>query len=74
MQKLCQNTIGSRLFISEPIPQPRQAYTLFKGTDVNVLGLHTVFEHLEVMEPSRSTDQSPDLGLLAHRGHGVRRP
>ena len=37
--------------VSELIPQLRQAHALFKGADVSVLGLHTVFEHHEAMQP-----------------------
>jgi peroxiredoxin len=37
--------------VSELIPQLRQAHALFKGTEVSVLGLHTVFEHHDAMGP-----------------------
>lgn len=37
--------------VSELIPQLRQAHTLFKGAEVSVLGLHTVFEHHDAMGP-----------------------
>ena len=37
--------------VSELIPQMRQAYTLFKGAEISVLGLHTVFEHHDAMGP-----------------------
>ncbi len=35
--------------VSELVPQLRQAHALFKGTEVSVLGLHTVFEHHDAM-------------------------
>lgn len=37
--------------VSELIPQLRQAHALFKGAEVSVLGLHTVFEHHDAMGP-----------------------
>jgi peroxiredoxin len=37
--------------VSELIPQLRQAQSLFKGVEVSVLGLHTVFEHHDAMGP-----------------------
>ena len=37
--------------VSELIPQLREVHSLFKGTDVSVLGLHTVFEHHDAMQP-----------------------
>jgi peroxiredoxin len=37
--------------VSELIPQLRKAHALFKGADVSVIGLHTVFEHHAAMEP-----------------------
>jgi peroxiredoxin len=37
--------------VSELIPQLRRAYALFKGAEVSVLGLHTVFEHHDAMSP-----------------------
>lgn len=37
--------------VSELIPQLRKAHTLFKGSDLSVIGLHTVFEHHAAMEP-----------------------
>jgi peroxiredoxin len=37
--------------VSELIPQLRQANALFKGAEVSVLGLHTVFEHHDAMQP-----------------------
>ncbi len=37
--------------VSELIPQLRQVHALFKGMEVSVLGLHTVFEHHDAMGP-----------------------
>jgi peroxiredoxin len=37
--------------VSDLIPQLRKAHALFKGSDVVVVGLHTVFEHHDAMEP-----------------------
>ena len=37
--------------VSELIPQLRKAHALFKGSDLSVIGLHTVFEHHAAMEP-----------------------
>lgn len=37
--------------VSELIPQLRQVHALFKGAEVSVLGLHTVFEHHDAMGP-----------------------
>lgn len=37
--------------VSDLIPQLRKAHGLFKGADVSVIGLHTVFEHHEAMGP-----------------------
>ncbi len=37
--------------VSELVPQLRQVHTLFKGAELSVLGLHTVFEHHEAMGP-----------------------
>ncbi len=37
--------------VSELIPQLRKAHALFKGADLSVIGLHTVFEHHAAMEP-----------------------
>jgi peroxiredoxin len=37
--------------VSELIPQLRKAHGLFKGAAVDVIGLHTVFEHHAAMQP-----------------------
>ena len=37
--------------VSELIPQMRKAHTMFKGSDLSIIGLHTVFEHHAAMEP-----------------------
>jgi peroxiredoxin len=37
--------------VSELIPQLRQVHALFKGAELSVLGLHTVFEHHDAMGP-----------------------
>ncbi len=37
--------------VSELIPQLRKAHALFKGAAVSVIGLHTVFEHHDAMQP-----------------------
>ncbi len=37
--------------VSELIPQLRKAHSLFKGAEVSVIGLHTVFEHHDAMQP-----------------------
>ncbi len=37
--------------VSDLIPQLRKAHALFKGADVSVIGLHTVFEHHDAMQP-----------------------
>lgn len=37
--------------VSDLIPQLRKARDLFKGADVSVIGLHTVFEHHDAMQP-----------------------
>jgi peroxiredoxin len=37
--------------VSELIPQLRKAHGLFKGAEVSIIGLHTVFEHHSAMEP-----------------------
>lgn len=37
--------------VSELIPQLRKAHALFKGSEVSIIGLHTVFEHHAAMEP-----------------------
>jgi peroxiredoxin len=37
--------------VSDLIPQLRKAHALFKGADVAVVGLHTVFEHHDAMQP-----------------------
>jgi peroxiredoxin len=37
--------------VSDLIPQLRKAHSLFKGADVSVIGLHTVFEHHDAMQP-----------------------
>jgi peroxiredoxin len=36
--------------VSELIPQLRKAHALFRGADVAIIGLHTVFEHHAAME------------------------
>jgi peroxiredoxin len=37
--------------VSDLIPQLRKAHALFKGAEVSIVGLHTVFEHHAAMEP-----------------------
>jgi peroxiredoxin len=37
--------------VSDLIPQLRKAHALFKGAEVSIIGLHTVFEHHAAMEP-----------------------
>lgn len=37
--------------VSELIPQLRRVHALFKGAELTVLGLHTVFEHHDAMGP-----------------------
>lgn len=37
--------------VSELIPQMRKAHALFKGAGLEVIGLHTVFEHHDAMQP-----------------------
>lgn len=37
--------------VSELVPQLRKVQALFKGAELTVLGLHTVFEHHEAMSP-----------------------
>jgi peroxiredoxin len=37
--------------VSELIPQLRKAHELFKDMNVQVVGLHTVFEHHDAMQP-----------------------
>ncbi len=37
--------------VSHAIPQTQKAHSMFWQTDLAVLGLHTVFEHHEVMTP-----------------------
>ena len=37
--------------VSDLIPQLRKAHTLFKGSAISVIGLHTVFEHHDAMQP-----------------------
>ena len=37
--------------VAHAIPQARKLHELAKGTDLVVLGLHTVFEHHEAMTP-----------------------
>jgi peroxiredoxin len=37
--------------VSELIPQLHKVHALFKGAEVSVLGLHTVFEHHDAMGP-----------------------
>lgn len=35
--------------VSHGLPQAKKAFELFKNSNVNVIGIHTVFEHHEVM-------------------------
>ena len=37
--------------VSELVPQLRQIHSVFKNSDIAVLGLHTVFEHHAAMQP-----------------------
>lgn len=37
--------------VERTLPQMREAHALFAGSEVAVLGLHTVFEHHEAMPP-----------------------
>lgn len=37
--------------VSDLIPQLRKAHALFRGPEVSIVGLHTVFEHHAAMEP-----------------------
>lgn len=37
--------------VSDLIPQLRKVHQLFRTTDLAVIGLHTVFEHHDAMEP-----------------------
>ncbi len=37
--------------VSHGTPQTQRAHDMFKNTDLQVIGLHTVFEHHEAMKP-----------------------
>lgn len=37
--------------VSHGTPQAEKAHQIFKNTDLQVIGLHTVFEHHEAMQP-----------------------
>ncbi len=37
--------------VAHGTPQTQRAYELFKATDLQVIGLHTVFEHHAAMTP-----------------------
>ena len=52
--------------VSRAIPQAQQAFELFKGEPLTVVGLHTVFEHHDAM-------QEPSLRAFLHE-YGVRYP
>jgi AhpC/TSA family len=38
--------------VSHGTPQAEKAHRMFKGSDLTVIGLHTVFEHHEAMTPT----------------------
>jgi hypothetical protein len=38
--------------VSHGTPQAEKAHRMFKGSDLTVIGLHTVFEHHEAMMPA----------------------